>query len=98
MARLACSTSQLAFASTRIRPEPIASRTASRRAQSSASEVLGSATFTLAVRHPESVTICQARCGLVTGTVTLTQTFSRLGGGIGTVAASTPARNQVEDS
>jgi len=37
-------------------------------------------------------------CGLVTGTVTLTQTFSRLGGGIGTVAASRPARNQVEDS
>ena len=79
-------------------PAPRASRTASTRAQSADSRERGSATFTLAVAHPEEETMRYACPGSTTGTVILTGMLSRSGSGSDDVAPSMPARSQAEDS
>src|SRR5579875_372860 len=93
--RVACGTSQLPLASTRILPSgPSASRTASTRAMSSASAWPRSATLTLAVRQPDDAAIWWARCGPTAGTVTLTGTRSRAGAGQPAVADSRALASQ----
>ncbi len=94
----AVSTSQTALASTRTAPPgPRASRTASTRARSSGRESGWSATFTLAVRHPESATIPWARSGPTAGTVQLTGTASRTGSGQPTVHCSTAVASHAAE-
>ena len=94
IALTASSTDHAPFASTRTRPDgPRASRTASTRAWSSASDWPGSATFTLAVAQPPSRTILCACSGPTAGTVTLTGTTSRTGAGQSPAAASSAQRS-----
>ena len=94
-ARRAWPTSQAPFASTRIAPPlPSASLTASTRATSSARDWPRSATFTLAVRHPDAVTSACAAAGPTAGTVTFTGTWSRTGAGQPAVAASRAQASQ----
>jgi hypothetical protein len=92
MAMRASSTDQAPFASTRTRPDgPTASRTASTRNRSSASTCPRSATFTLAVEHPDRRTMSAACSGPTAGTVQLTGIRSRTGSGHGRSAESTAA-------
>ena len=76
-------------------PGPSASRTAATRSTSALSGWPGSATFTLAVRHPaDAATTAAARSGDTAGTVTLTGTRSRTGAGHDPSAASRAASSQ----
>ena len=58
----------------------------------------GSATLTFAVRQPEAVTIACACSGPTAGTVTLTGTALRTGGGQPSTAASSAAAHQRRHS
>ena len=93
--RVAWATSQRPFASIRTLPSgPRASRTASTRAMSSASDWPRSATLTLAVRQPDDAAISCARPAGTAGTVTLTGTWARTGAGQPAVAASSALASQ----
>ena len=92
-AATASSASHAPAASQRIAPPgPSASRTASRRAMSSASAP--APTRTAAVRHPEAITISRARSAPTAGTVTATGTRPRTGSGQPTVPTSMAAVSQ----
>lgn len=94
MAGIASATVQAPLASIRIAPVgPSARRTAATRSRSAASSIPGSATLTLAVRHPDAATRSAARAGSMTGTMMLTGTRSRRGSGQPTVADSIAARS-----
>ncbi len=93
--RVAWATSQRPFTSTRTLPSgPRASRTASTRAISSASDWPRSATLIFAVRQPDPAAISCARAAGTAGTVTLTGTWSRTGAGKPAVAASSALASQ----